>query len=193
MADEAAVPEETVESILEEISPKSEIKHWLFQEPDGAIVGQFTQKPLSFIGKLEFFGVLGAALEKAMQSGMTVDGIMEMGGAAVGGGEGIDGFVSAIARIAQYAPDLITQTYCIALGVPRGYREGITEFWEQNLSDNDGFEILEIFIAQNGDALRDFFTKGSKLGTLIQKVAPQDAASPSSKPSKPTRATTRRQ
>lgn len=205
--EETKLEEDTeVKDFLDEIQPRGAIREWIVRDiSDGAPMYErmYVQRPLSYFGKIEVFGLLGATVDKAMKDGVSVDSVIQIGDVFAGQSSSIDSFIGGIARLAMYAPDLLMELYCIALAVPRGEREWVKSVWERpttegGLSDEDGLEVLQIFVEQNGEALRDFFTQ--KLPGVAKdlmevfvdqpKSAPA-AASQSSKRSKPTQRRTR--
>jgi hypothetical protein len=193
----------SVEDFLDEITPKGAIREWIVRDiSEGAPLYErmYVQRPLSYFGKIEVFGLLGATVDKAMKDGMSIDSVMQVGDVFAGQANNMDSFIGGIARLAMYAPELLMELYCIGLGVPRGEREWVKSVWERpaaegGLNDEDGLEILALFVEQNGEALRDFFTQkmpdvAKDLMTMFTDQAPA-VASPSSKRSKPTRRNTR--
>ncbi len=148
----------------------------------------YVQKPLSFFGKIELFSVLGNALEKALTD-VSLGDILDVPDVAGKNAQDLsdaDAFIKAIAKIAQYAPDFLKEIYAIALSIPRDEREEFNQVVE-DISDDDGFKILEVFVDQNWKALMDFFS--GRLMPLISKI--QGSGSTSSKPSKRSRANTK--
>jgi len=189
MADEATknVNEEVAEE-LDILEPRTETKAWQFS--DGEVHKTYTQKPLGFFHKVEFFSLLGDTVDQMSESGRPLDinGIL-------GSGADMDSLVAIVSRVASHAPDALKEAYCIALAVPRGEREWAKWVMEEQLTDEEGFDLMERFVEQNGDAMKDFFTgKGTKLiKRASQKFSPKRDASapaPSSKPSKRTRQAT---
>lgn len=174
--------------------------------PQSGVHEYYVQKPLSFFGKMQFFEVLGRAVDTAMagDNGLTLGSLF--GGSPkmiTPGGEvtfenlnDADVFVKGIAKLSSYAPELITELYCIFLGIPQGDRPWAREAMQKSeedggLSDDDGVEILETFIDQNGEAMRAFFV--DKLQPLLARARNRfglDGVSASSKPSSPTRQST---
>jgi hypothetical protein len=197
--------EDTTEEMVEALAPEAE-------EVDVTVgVGDYertyTMRPLSFFQKMELVAVIGKALDQAMagDEGLSLDDLLEV--------EGFDGeidrdsmkdadlFVRSIAKLAQYAPDLLEEVYCIALGVPRGRRKVAKEIMTApealgGLTDDQGILILETFIDQNLEVLVDFFTVrlmpvltriGKKTGLSL---TPTPTEQDSSTPSKPSAQTT---
>ena len=156
----------------------------------------YTQRPLSFFGKIELFSILGTAVEGALSGGgvSVADLIDDVPTGDASNFKEADSFVKSIAKLVQYVPDLLKDLYVIALGVPREEREYVKSVMELpetqgGLTDDQGIQILEVFIAQNWDVLLDFFK--SKLLPLFNDLMSRGSAS--SKPSKATAQATARQ
>jgi len=164
---------------------------------------EFVQKPLSFIGKLEFFSVMGKALDRAMAGpdGISIADLLEVpdrptGGLSAEDLKDADTFVKGVTKLLVYAPEMIGDLYCVILQVPQGMRDAVKQVMAANeddggLSDEDGFAVIETFIDQNWEVLRDFFTQ--RIGRLVSKIkdqlpekekASKSGKRPSSKPSK---------
>lgn len=203
-------PEKTVDDFLDQIQPKGAVREWIVRDlSEGAPLYErmYVQRPLSYFGKIEVFGLLGATIDKAMQDGLSVDSVMQMGDVFAGQSTSADAFLGGIARLAMYAPDLLMELYCISLAVPRGERDWVKSVWDRSvtdggLSDDDGIAILQTFVEQNGEALRDFFTERipgvvKELAGIFspaeEKKSSRGGASRSSKPLKPTQRRTRSQ
>jgi len=149
----------------------------------------YFQKPLSFFGKIEFFSVLGDAVEKALASGTTVTELLE-GDVLSGTGGDADSLIKGIAKIARIAPELLGDIFAISLGVPRSERVDFKESLEL-LTDEQGNAIINQFVDQNWEAMEDFFSAQSN---LVKKVSEKmQSKSTSSKPSKATRTRTQKQ
>lgn len=141
----------------------------------------FEQKPLSFMGKMQLFGVLGSALDKVIGKdgqGVSIADLLEVpergdGGFSPDDFKDADTFVRALSRLVSYAPETLGDLYCILLAVPMGQRATIKRIMELpedegGLSDEDGVGMLRTFVAQNWDVMVDFF-KGP-LGGLLADV-----------------------
>lgn len=154
------------------------------------------QKPLTFFGKMEFFAVMGKAIEKALADGSTISELLDVpdrgdGKLSTDDLKDADVFVKAIAKLIQYAPELMGDLYCVVLGIPRGEREYAKFRLENELTDDQGFDILNTFIDQNWEVMIDFFSE--KILPLFKKVTEKVQESTSSKSSKPTPQSTRKQ
>lgn len=176
--------------------------------PEGAQL-LFNQKPLSFFGKLDFFAVLGKALDTAMagEGGISLaemfdelpDDPAQLRAQDL---KDQNTFVRGLAKIVAYAPEMLADVYCVILAVPKGRRDLVKQLMaapesEGGLSDEDGIGILNTFIDQNWEVLVDFF-KGparelaQKIGGKVaeqKKEQEDEVASESSLPSKSSPAT----
>lgn len=195
--------DKSLEDEIESVAPKAAHRKQIIGT--GEATRTYVQRPLSFFGKLQFFEVLGKAIEQAMtgDEALSLNNLFagpsmtraQDGSITVTDVEDADTFVRAIAKIAVYAPDMLADLYCIFLDVPVGERpfaKGIMVLSEEEggLSDEDGIAILETFFDQNGQAMRDFFV--DRLMPLLGRArgrfdVGQEA---SSKPSRSTRRST---
>jgi hypothetical protein len=102
--------------------------------------------------------------------------------------------IKAVVKVANTLPDLQLKIIMIALGVPPNERAFVGEIlrgpvWRGGLTDDQGFEILHIFITQNAKAIRSFFAqKGRELvdhfrEEVLPTEADQNGDSPGSTPS----------
>lgn len=157
----------------------------------------YTQQPLSFFGKMELFSVLGGAVEKALSEdgGINLSSLLEVpqrSGATLSASDFNDAtvFVRGIAKLVQFAPDLLKDVYCISLRVPRQERPYVKELMEEQLSDEQGVQLLDSFVDQNWDVMRSFFFE--QIQPLVEKITKKVQDSAPSKPSKPTRQRTQK-
>lgn len=191
---------------LEILEPSAEVKLRTFGLKEKDTDFTFEQRPLTFFGKMDFFSVMGRALDMAMSGpdGISISDIMDMPETATELREA-DVFIRGVAKLASYSPEIIGDIFCVALAVPRGQRvfiKGLMELPEEagGVSDEVGMDILETFVDQNWDVLVSFFTERvAQLGKKIQKKMPEKAEetpateSASSKPSKNTRRSTQKE
>lgn len=152
----------------------------------------YTQKPLSFFGKLDFFAVMGRALDRAMSgpTGISVADLLDVPDRGDGASitkedlKDADTFIRGVSRLISYAPEIVSDLYCVILNIPRGEREVVKEIMaldeeKGGLSDDDGIEILNSFFDQNWEVLRDFFKE--RIAPLLSKVGEKTkTASPDS-------------
>lgn len=182
LEDEAREQVEKHREEMEQIVPNKANMTWTVGK--GQNEKKYVQRPLSYFGKMEFFALLGGAIDQMMQGeeGMTVTGMMHSIGqrpGATGGTFSIndfrdaDVFIQAISKVLQYAPDFLEESYCIWLGVPRGERDLAKYLMslpedEGGLSDDDGLMIVQTFLDQNVTAIESFFTE--RLPKLFRRV-----------------------
>ena len=159
--------EQSATDVLETLRPSA--------DPVDRVVGPegeqrtYTQKPLSFFGKMDFYALVGQTIDEAMSSGMSLDALI---GDSSGLGTSLtaanfteaDSIVATIGKLAHYAPELLIDSYCIWLNVPMNERQWfkltvVKPVDEGGLSDEDGLDIINVFIAQNAEAMENFFTK----------------------------------
>ena len=131
---------------------------------DGKIERTYHQKPLTYFGKMEFFAEIGDAIDMAMSSenALTVNAMMNTVNASgiAGGQTDLDSFVAGITKLLRYAPNLLLNSYCIWLGIPhedRPWARAAMVNSEHGLRDEEGLDILEVFLDQNMDDVRAFF------------------------------------
>jgi hypothetical protein len=135
---------------------------------------------------MQWFSLVGDVLDKSMsgEGGISVNEILAAPGDPRNGlsltdFRDADTFVRAIGKLVVHAPDFILDSYCIWLGVPGHQRPLVKEVMsfpadEGGLTDDQGLEIIEVFIDQNFDALADFF--GGKIATLQRRISERQEA-----------------
>lgn len=166
----------------------------------------YTQQKLSFFGKLEFVRLISKAVDAAISNHDGSTGIRIADLIGVNSFEDIqraDVFIQAIVRLTAHAPDLIKDIYLISLNVPGHERPIVASIFDEahdeetgqgGLSDDDGFAIMETFIAQNARVMRDFYQeKVMAIVTMVQEALapPLDPTPVRSKRSKPSARATR--
>jgi len=164
-------------------------------EPDDKEVS-YTQQPLSFFGKMELFSVLGGAVEKALsdEGGLSLSELMDVPqreeGLPLSANDFLDAdtFIVAIAKLAQFAPDLLKDLFCISLRVSRQERPYVKDLMEEQITDEEGVDLLEGFIDQNLEVMKSFFAE--RILPLVEKISKTVQGSAPQKPSKPTRTRT---
>jgi hypothetical protein len=154
------------------------------------------QKPLTFFGKMEFFSVMGKAVDRALSEGLSVGDLFDVPDRRPG--EPLDAsafkeadlFVKAVVKLVSDAPDIFLDMYCVILAVPRAQREYIKERLDEEMTDEQGIEVLNNFVDQNWDVMVNFFKE--KINPLVSKVSQKFQPSESSKPSRATRRATQK-
>jgi hypothetical protein len=162
----------------------------------------YIQAPLGIVGKLRLFQILADAMDEAVKDdgGKAIAGLFGMNTDEWDGEtvslDDISGSVdmmTGLVKLAKYAPDLVLDVYCVALRIPTdewNYAKQLMELpvEEGGLNDDDGMDVLELFIDQNRENLKSFFVE--RIQPLIKKIRGTPAPSASSKRSKATRPST---
>lgn len=134
---------------------------------------KFVQHEMSYMTKLKFFRLLSSTIRIASESqgGTIADFLQE----TIGGGQmsllvsqgyskeqaeaiSSNQFMSTILRLIELVPDFAEETYVLALGARPNDHQWVREALE-SLDDDEGVDILEVFIAQNAKAIRRFFDR----------------------------------
>jgi hypothetical protein len=142
----------------------------------------YIQSPLTFFRKIELFSVLADAIDKALSEGAIISEFLDEIPGSTSDLKEADVFVKAIVKIVRFAPDILSDIFCISLNVKKNERKELKEQLEE-LDDEQAMDILNHFIDQNWDAMMDFFSK--QVSPLVAKVSEKvQSQSTSSKPSK---------
>lgn len=149
----------------------------------------YSQEPLTFFGKIEFFAILANAIEKALADGALIseflEDLPETANLSASSFSEADVLVKGIAKLTKYAPETLAEVFAISLKVKRNERARFFDSLEE-ISDEQGMRIINQFIEQNWDAIMDFFKEQVK--PLITNVSQKlQSESTSSKPSKASR------
>lgn len=166
----------------------------------------FTQRPLSFFGKMQLMSLIGQGLDRAtagpdglkMSELFDTDAITQdpkTGKFSIQGMDDTQLMFQILAKVAAEAPELMLEMYCIFLGVPGGSRPRVKAIMqlseeEGGLSDEDGMGILETAIDQNWEVVLSFFSE--RVMPMVKQLQGKLAASQSSKPSRATRRRTQK-
>lgn len=166
--------------VIDTLQPMAAPHLWVIGQGD--LKREYVQRQLSFIGKMQWFALVGEVLDRALSgpNGMSLNSFFNAPQARANAGltmedfRDADTFVQAVGKLLSVAPDFLMKSYCIWLAVPDyEWDLAITLMKmpeeEGGLSDDDGLKIIEIFIDQNYEALHSFFTKRlSKLQKRVQ-------------------------
>lgn len=175
--EKAIVEEVKEEDVLEVLVPKAEPKVWQIGPEDYR--REYVQRPLSFIGKMQWFALVGDVLDKAMSgpNGLNLGNLFtapdNVGNLRPEDFREADTFVQAIGKLLAVAPDFLVKSYCIWLNVPDYEKDMMEEIMKLSpdqggLTDDQGIEIIEVFIDQNYEALDVFFRE--KFRGLVNRV-----------------------
>ena len=157
------------EDPIEILEPEVKEKIVILGKGDETIT--FIQKPLTFFGKIEFFSIMGKAIERVLSEGGSVSEIIdspEGNPLDQSSAKEADLFIKSIAKVVQYAPETLLDIYCVVLAVPRGEKEYVKIRLEEDLTDEQGFGIIDTFVDQNWEVLTSFFTERGV--PLYQKI-----------------------
>ena len=169
MAAKAPDKVETEVDVLEILADKE--VYYEIGEGDDKIV--LVQKPLTFFGKIEFFSVVGKAVQKILIDGGSLSEILNTPEydpevPIQSQVTDADVFVNALSKIVESAPELLSDLYLVILNVPKGQREYYA-LRLQELSDDQGMQILDVFIDQNWEVMVSFFNE--KMLPLFNKIS----------------------
>jgi hypothetical protein len=182
-AEEAIADAEEAMEILE---PKVDAKRWVVGKPpeEGGKETEwsvYNQLPLGYMARNRMFSLIGRTMSAAIKAtGGSVGGMEDVFGA--GGGTLVERgrrlgardfrdasqFFTLAMELIGYAPDFLSDFYAIALDVPIVERGWFRDVIEQpyrpdddrwGMSEDMGVEIIEIFIDQNYEDIRRFFTE----------------------------------
>lgn len=171
------------EDVIDTIEPKAEPKSWTLKQIDdkGKVVEDrtYVQRPLSFFAKMQWFSLVGEVIDKSISGddGLRLSSLFELpgGGRTMSASDfrDADTFVQGVGKILVHAPDFLEKSYCIWLNVPDYEREWAKAVMAEpkdngGLSDDDGLEIIEIFIDQNWESLESFFRE--KIASLRDRI-----------------------
>jgi hypothetical protein len=186
-------PEGEIEE-LEDRSMPIERMLWAENREGRRIEQIYTQKGLSWFGKLELYGILGQAVEVVLSGdnplglgpllGMAQNPrqmVSDLMGSLPGADTAPDAtdpeqemeieagkVMAAFAKGVALSPDLLAQAYCIALSVPKTHRNWAIEWAFPNMDDEMGKDILHTFIDQNWGVMEDFFAH--ELKTILKRI-----------------------
>lgn len=202
--DEPPAPEATLPPLVD---PEGELEQledrslpitrllWAENREGKRIQQDYTQKGLSWFGKLELYGLLGQAVKVVLEGDnpLGIGSMMDMArnprqmvadlmGAALPGADTAPDrkedsgdveveaakVMSAFAQVVAMAPDLLAQAYCVALAIPKTHRNWAIEWAFPNMDDEMGKDILHTFIDQNWGVMEDFFTQ--ELPKIIKRI-----------------------
>jgi hypothetical protein len=76
--------------------------------------------------------------------------------------------MAAFAQVVAMAPDLLAQAYCVALAVPKTWRNWAVQWAFPNMDDEMGKDILHVFIDQNWGVMEDFFVQ--ELPKIVKRI-----------------------
>lgn len=149
---------------IEVFEPVPKAKDRTFTHPETNEEKTWVQTEMGFMSKIKFFRLLAGTLRLASdtQSGSPMDFIQE----AFGDGniQNMDeetqasSFVSGMIQLVELAPDFLQESFVLILNVKPQDESWFIEALD-SLDDEEGIDIIETAVAQNGNAIRRFFDK----------------------------------
>lgn len=129
----------------------------------------FSQHELAFIPKTKFFRLASSTIRIAADEGDGVNSLI--GDVFTEGAEGIDNeqMVLGIMRLVELSPNFLEEAFMYALNVKPKDREWFYESLE-SIDDETGLDIIEVFIAQNAESVKNFLPKIQRIGQRISKT-----------------------
>jgi hypothetical protein len=143
----------------------------------------FNQHEMPYLTKLKFFRLLSGTIRLAStdETGTVTDFLVEIfqpvqdamsrgltpeEAERIATGE----FINTVMRFVELVPDFAENLYLYALNVKPADEVWVTQALE-TLDDETGVDILDVFIGQNGKAIKRFFTKHlRKVGARINQI-----------------------
>lgn len=196
---EAEKVRKETEEQLEILESKADPKRWVIGKPneEGGTEDEFSiyyQRPLGYMARMRFFSLVSSTIADSIKAG----GSISFGGSDIFGGQGsikqraaqlstqdfadAASFMALAMQLVTYAPDFLLDCYVLWLDVPPAERAWAKIVMEQpndpkrnkwGLTDEQGLEMIEIFIDQNYEDIHDFFVV--KLPQLAQRVREREA------------------
>lgn len=172
-----------VEEQIEVFEPVAKAVDRELTHPDTGEKKTFVQHELSFMPKLKFFRLLSGTFRLAAESDADSNGA-GMANFLEETLSNISNFqenptitndlIATFMKLIELVPDFAEELYILALNVKPKDSVWTAEAL-QNIDDDLGIDILEVFIAQNGKAMRDFFAKRlAKVGKRLTVELTED-------------------
>lgn len=178
------------EAELDKLEPMVDVVSYIIGKPpeQGGSKNEFSvyvQQPLGYIATLRFYGLVGKNVAEAVKAG----GVVDLGEAFTNSNGNVQdrakqiieqsfndagSFAALLFQLIAYSPNFILEFYCISLDIPVDERKWAKQVMEQpwrpeenkwGLKREQGQEIIERFVDQNYDEVRDFF------GDLFRNVS----------------------
>lgn len=175
-AAEEAIKE--LEEQIEVFEPRTSPVKRVLVHPETGDKKEFIQQELGYMAKLRFFrlvsGTLRIAAERDGNSvSDTVSGVIEGNELSVDSFGG-SGFLETILYLVELSPDFMENLYVLSLNVKPKDDKWVREAFE-TLNEDEGLDILELFVEQNGKSIKNFFVKRLRgVGQKIQATIADD-------------------
>jgi hypothetical protein len=178
VAEEAEEVKDELDEQIEVFEPTPKAVDRVLTHPETNETKTFVQKEMGFMVKLKFFRLLSGTLRLASdtQGANPAEFLQEAFGEVIGEDGGIQpsvdstgAFLTGIMRLVELAPDFLEDAYLLILGVKPEDQPWALQAMD-SLDDDEGIDILETFVAQNGKAIRRFFDKHlRRIGATISR------------------------
>lgn len=190
------IESEDEEDPLEILEPKADPRVWIIGKPpekggEEDEWSRYVQSPLGYMARMRFFALVSGTVAKAMKEG---GGISLSGADFLTAGDSgslrdraeqlrsedfsdAGSFMALALQLMSEAPDFLIDCYAIWLDVPTIERNWFKRVLNQSydpernrwgITDDQGFEMVEVFIDQNYKDIREFFS--GKLPALAKRV-----------------------
>jgi hypothetical protein len=174
------------------LDPVALSKEVTLTHPETGETKVFIQKELAFIPKTRLLSLVATTLRMASDEDGNVGDVISdtFGGVNELINQGIapedaesfaaNQFLGVILRLVEIAPDFLDQLYLLVLNVKQKDRQWALTALEV-IDDEQGIEILDTAIAQNGDALKNFFDKhlrkvANRVSNVMAEAPEKDTA-----------------
>lgn len=168
------LPKDEIDEQIEvfEPAPTRKAVERTFTHPDGT-EKVFVQKELGFLNKTRFFRLLAGTLRLASETeDNPTDFLQQAFGDVIGpDGEALGdtgSFVTALFHLVELVPDFLEQSYVLILQVKPEDQVWFLAALEE-IDDETGVDIIDVFVAQNGKSIRNFFDK--RLRNLGKRIS----------------------
>jgi hypothetical protein len=189
-----AFKDPSLDEQIETLVPQSEAKIWIIGKPpemggEDNEWERYIQRKLGFIEMQRFFALCSKAMLRAIKEGGD-NAVSELGG-MFGGGDirtmtaqlrqqdfnEAANFMAMAFALVSYVPEFLTDCYALWLRVPDTqqlwFRRTIEQPWDPDnemygLSNDAGREMIERFLDQNYEDIRDFFAR--EIPNLFDRV-----------------------
>ena len=183
--DAATVAKDQLSEVVNNLRPQEDVNVVVLTDSEGYEY-TYTQRKLTFFTKLAFFSILGNAIDKATSenNGLSIQNVTQSSNAEL---------LGLLTKVVQYVPSLIKDIFCLSMGVSDEEKPVVKALLD-TIDDDEGFKMLEVFVAQNAEEIKAFFTERlqpivKQIGGVLKEASVTEGKA-SSKPSKPTRRAT---
>lgn len=178
---------------LDKLEPLNAPRTWVIGKPPEhggkeSTYSVYVQDRLGYMPRMRFFALVSKTIVQSMKSSNSLDipGLDMRDGLSMreradlisaGSFESAGDFFKLALELVSQSPDFLLQCYCLWLNVPRKEVSWAMQVMEQpwdpdrdhwGLKDEDGLEMVEIFIDQNYEDIRRFF--GEELPKVMKRA-----------------------